>query len=257
MLEDNVDIVREVSRDPRAVSYVGLGWVSASIRAVPVAEKSGDTPVSAAFESVRSGKYPLYRPLLMYVAGTPEPGAADFIRYVLSPEGGAIMVRNGFIPPDTTAALPAVLAAVPPRAPAAAPAPAAVAAAPAAAAPAAAPAAPPARTREIVRVTFAFGSTTPDASAAEALGNVAKKLSSGGWSASISGHADSKGRPDVNQKVALARAHAVANALLRRGVPPKSLRVEAAGSDAPVATNQSDEGRAQNRRVDIELIPSP
>jgi phosphate binding protein len=260
LLEDNVDIVREVSKDPRAVSYVGLGWVNPSLRAVPIAEKTGDAPVPAAFESVRSGKYPLYRPLLMYVAGTPKPAPADFIRYVLSAEGAAIMTRNGFIPPDSSASLPAVLAAVPARAPAVVLAPAAAGAAPAAgpvaAAPAPAAVAPPARTREVVRIPFGFASTTIDAAAARLLADVAKKLTEGGWSASISGHADAKGKPESNQRIALARAHAVANALLKSGAPPKALRVEAAGSDAPVASNQSDEGRAKNRRVDVELIPA-
>lgn len=262
--EDNVEIVREVSQDPRAVSYVGLGWVKGGIRAVPVAEKTGDAPVPASSESVRSGKYPLYRPLLMYVSGTPKPAVADFVRYVLSAEGASIMSRNGFIPPDAPT-LPAVVAAVPPRAPAQsapaapaplAPAPAASAAAPAPAAAPAATAAPPAKAREVVRVSFAFGSTTLDGSSGPALDDVARRLSAGGWAANISGHADAKGKPDVNEKVALARAHAVANALLKRGAPPKALRVEAAGADAPVATNSSDEGRARNRRVDIELVPT-
>lgn len=266
LLEDNADIVREVSKDPRAVSYVGLGWVSPSLRAVPIAERTGDAPVPAAFESVRSGKYPLYRPLLLYVAGTPKPASADFIRYVLSTEGAAIMTRNGFIPPDSSTSLPAVLAAVPARAPTVAPAPQAAAAslapvsvplaAPAAAAPAPAAVAPPARSREIVRVTFGFGSTAIDAQAAGLLDDVARKLSAGGWSASISGHADAKGNPVANERISLARAHAVANALLKRGAPPKSLRVESAGSEAPVASNESDEGRAKNRRVDVELIPA-
>ncbi|HYN41555.1 MAG TPA: phosphate ABC transporter substrate-binding/OmpA family protein [Thermoanaerobaculia bacterium] len=268
LLEDNADIVREVSKDPRAVSYVGLGWVSPSLRAVPIAEKTGSAPVPAAFESVRSGKYPLYRPLLVYVAGTPRPASADFIRYVLSAEGAAIMTRNGFIPPDSSSSLPAVLASVPPRAPAAVPAPAIAAAAPpapssaasapatAAVAPAPAAVAPPAKTREVVRVPFGFGSTTIGPSAARLLDDVSKKLSEGGWNASISGHADARGKPEVNERVALARAHAVANALLKRGVPPKTLRVEAAGAEAPVASNESDEGRAKNRRVDVELIPA-
>ncbi len=73
---------------------------------------------------------------------------------------------------------------------------------------------------------------------------------------SITGHADAKRNPEANQKVALARAHSVAGELLKRGAPATALRVEASGSDSPVASNQSAEGRAKNRRVDIELIPT-
>ena len=270
LMEENGEILRAVASDPRAISYVGLGWVDPTVRALLVAPRGGDPGVAPSGETVRTGRYPLYRPLLMYVPPTPRPAVADFLRFVLSKDGSGVMARNGFIPADPSAPLPAFLASSSPRPPADAPtslqpsvsqassplsgqASGAPTSGGAAASSTAAPA-PPARRREVVRITFAFGATALPADSAQPLDEVAKRLQQGGTVALITGHADANGKPEVNQKVALARAHAVANGLLRKGAPPASLRAEASGSDAPLASNQSTEGRSRNRRVDIELV---
>ena len=53
--------------------------------------------------------------------------------------------------------------------------------------------------------------------------------------------------------MASARAQAVYRELRRLGVPAGAMTVEGAGSDKPVASNESDAGRASNRRVDVVI----
>ena len=265
LVEENGEIVRLVASDPRAVSYVGLGWVEKTIRAVPVSAKTGDPAVVPSPDTVRTGKFPLYRPLLMYVPASPRPTVADFLRFVVSKDGATVMAKNGFIPADPSTPLPAFLlvAATAPPSLATSPEPRAAQAGPGR--PAASPetnplassaASPvPTRQREIIRVVFPFGAASLSSEAGRVLDEVTARLKQGNLAAIISGHADARGNAVVNQRIALARAHAVGTGLLHRGAPPASLRVDAQGADAPVASNGSADGRARNRRVDIELVP--
>ena len=71
----------------------------------------------------------------------------------------------------------------------------------------------------------------------------------------ITGHADAKGTVEANRAVALARARAVFERLVTRGVAADLLKIESSGAEAPVASNETPAGRAANRRVDIELVP--
>jgi len=70
----------------------------------------------------------------------------------------------------------------------------------------------------------------------------------------IEGHTDASGTAYANMKLAERRAVAVRDELVRLGLPRTQLVVEALGSTQPVATNSTEEGRAQNRRVEIELV---
>ena len=70
----------------------------------------------------------------------------------------------------------------------------------------------------------------------------------------ISGHTDSVGKKAYNQKLSDRRAHAVADYLVNAGVPASSIKsVEGYGASNPVADNKTKEGRAQNRRVEIQI----
>ncbi len=70
----------------------------------------------------------------------------------------------------------------------------------------------------------------------------------------IAGYTDNTGRRGVNNAISEQRAKAVANYLLEKGVPENKVRVTWYGMLYPVATNDTEEGRTQNRRVVIELI---
>lgn len=73
----------------------------------------------------------------------------------------------------------------------------------------------------------------------------------------ICGHTDNTGTLEVNQRISLQRAQSVANYLTECGLPYASLRsVKGYDYQYPVADNSTETGRAQNRRVEIYLLPS-
>lgn len=67
----------------------------------------------------------------------------------------------------------------------------------------------------------------------------------------ITGHTDNKGDADLNEKLGLKRAEIVKNALIKRGAPEEQIRVISMGESKPIASNNTQEGRQQNRRVEI------
>lgn len=67
----------------------------------------------------------------------------------------------------------------------------------------------------------------------------------------IEGHADSRGSDNYNVSLSTARANAVKLALIDRGVEPGRLDVNGLGEHYPVASNETDAGQQQNRRVEI------
>lgn len=71
----------------------------------------------------------------------------------------------------------------------------------------------------------------------------------------VSGHTDSQGSDMYNQDLSQKRAISVADVLVQNGVMPQRLIPRGFGEIHPVATNASPAGRAQNRRVEIQIIP--
>jgi outer membrane protein OmpA-like peptidoglycan-associated protein len=71
----------------------------------------------------------------------------------------------------------------------------------------------------------------------------------------IVGHADSDGADDYNLNLSRQRASSVAQALVNRNVLADRLYVDGRGESAPIASNATAEGKAQNRRVEILIRP--
>lgn len=71
----------------------------------------------------------------------------------------------------------------------------------------------------------------------------------------VTGHTDSEGSKEINDKLSLARAKSVAAYLIARGPDGRRFLVRGIGSREPIATNKTAAGRAQNRRVTIKLTP--
>ncbi|MDD0967317.1 MULTISPECIES: OmpA family protein [Pseudomonas] len=69
----------------------------------------------------------------------------------------------------------------------------------------------------------------------------------------VIGHTDSKGSDAYNQALSERRASSVAEYLLSQGLAPSKLTSEGRGESEPVADNNTDEGRAQNRRVELHI----
>ena len=74
-----------------------------------------------------------------------------------------------------------------------------------------------------------------------------------GMEVTIVGHTDSTGNDAINNPLSLARANSVRDYLAGRGVPARAIRAEGRGSREPIASNATEAGRAQNRRVEIYL----
>jgi outer membrane protein OmpA-like peptidoglycan-associated protein len=70
----------------------------------------------------------------------------------------------------------------------------------------------------------------------------------------IGGHTDSTGPRDLNIRLSHARARSVRNYLLARGIPPGRLSARGYGPDRPLDDNETDDGRARNRRVEFIVV---
>ncbi len=71
----------------------------------------------------------------------------------------------------------------------------------------------------------------------------------------IDGHTDSDGPDDYNLELSTQRARSVADYLATQQVNPQRLQVRGIGEREPIASNRTQRGKAQNRRVEIKIVP--
>lgn len=71
----------------------------------------------------------------------------------------------------------------------------------------------------------------------------------------VAGHTDNTGRPDYNLKLSERRADAVRFALADRGVAASRVTTMGFGAENPVASNTTPDGRTENRRVELHIVP--
>jgi len=90
----NGAVKQRVQATPAAIGYAGLGFVDASVRALPI---NGIAPDA---QTVSSGKYPIARPLFMFTNGHPELGTPlhEFVTLFLTPKGQELVEDVGFVP---------------------------------------------------------------------------------------------------------------------------------------------------------------
>jgi outer membrane protein OmpA-like peptidoglycan-associated protein len=67
----------------------------------------------------------------------------------------------------------------------------------------------------------------------------------------VSGHTDNKGSDEQNRKLSELRARAVADYLISKKIDPVRIRYKGYGSDKPISSNDTEDGRKQNRRVEL------
>ena len=73
----------------------------------------------------------------------------------------------------------------------------------------------------------------------------------------VVGHTDSTGNDAINNPLSYNRANAVSSFLAQHGVATQRMTVLGQGSRQPIADNNTEAGRAQNRRVEILINPNP
>lgn len=105
-------------------------------------------------------------------------------------------------------------------------------------------------------VTFDFGKADLKPQFYPALNNVASTLREYNQTiVEVSGHTDSVGSDAANQTLSERRAASVGNYLSGQGVQRERLELVGFGESRPVASNDTDSGRALNRRVEIRVVP--
>jgi phosphate transport system substrate-binding protein len=98
----SASVVQGVTVDRYAIGYSGIGYATAGVRAVPLAEKEGGQCVEATADNAYAGTFPLARFLYVYVNKAPgkpmDPLTREFIKLVMSKEGQEVVIKDGYFP---------------------------------------------------------------------------------------------------------------------------------------------------------------
>jgi outer membrane protein OmpA-like peptidoglycan-associated protein len=104
------------------------------------------------------------------------------------------------------------------------------------------------------QIEFASGSAAIETRSAPLLDELARGARSCPGLIRIEGHTDIIGRTAFNRSLSDARAAAVRDALIARGVPAERLRAQGLAATRPVADNHTEDGRARNRRIEFHAV---
>jgi phosphate transport system substrate-binding protein len=98
----SASVVQGVTVDRYGIGYSGIGYATAGVRAVPIAEKEGAACVEATADNSYSGTYPLARFLYVYINKPPgkslDPLTHEFVKLMVSKEGQEVVVKDGYFP---------------------------------------------------------------------------------------------------------------------------------------------------------------
>jgi phosphate transport system substrate-binding protein len=92
------DVVELVARTPGAIGYSGLGYATPAVKIVKVAKKKGDPGVVPSIPTVHDKSYPISRPMFMYTPGDPPAHVKQYIDWIVSDAGQAIVKQTGYVP---------------------------------------------------------------------------------------------------------------------------------------------------------------
>lgn len=91
-------IVQSVSQTKGAIGYVGLAYIEKTVKPLKVSYDKGKTFVTPTVENAKNKTYPITRPLYVYYLKSAEPKVGAFVKYMLSAEGQAIVLKEGYVP---------------------------------------------------------------------------------------------------------------------------------------------------------------
>ena len=93
-------IIQSVSTDKLAIGYVGLGYALAAkdkVKIVAVKADDNSTAVMPSDQTVKTGQYPIARPLFLYLNGEPQGAVKKFMDFCLSAAGQAVVTDTGYV----------------------------------------------------------------------------------------------------------------------------------------------------------------
>ncbi|GAB1402657.1 phosphate ABC transporter substrate-binding protein [Elusimicrobiota bacterium] len=91
-------IFDEIYQNPNALGYVGMGFINDKVKALSISNWGSNVFIYPSLENVKSGMYPISRPLYLYTDGEPKNMVKDFIEFTLSQRGQQIVAETDFVP---------------------------------------------------------------------------------------------------------------------------------------------------------------
>ena len=92
------DVVALVSKTPGAIGYSGMGYATSDVKMLKICKKKGEPGVAPTVQNAVSGAYPITRPLHIYTLGEPEGVIAEYLDWIMSAEGQAVVSELGYVP---------------------------------------------------------------------------------------------------------------------------------------------------------------
>ncbi len=97
MLETNSNgaVKQSVAQTPGAIGYVSIGYLDDTVKGLDLAVNG--TPIQPTIANVKSGQYPISRPLIMITQGAPQGLTKSYLDFILSPAGQKIVADEGYV----------------------------------------------------------------------------------------------------------------------------------------------------------------
>jgi phosphate transport system substrate-binding protein len=230
--EDSNALSTAVSSDPNGIGFIGLPFVH-DAKAIAVSDKGTHGLVPNRL-TVATEDYSLSRRLYFYTPSIPRNKFTRlFVEFTLSKQGQNLVAANGFVAQSVTPEAQAVSNTAPEEY--------------------------QVLTQKAERLPLDFrfenGAAATDNKAKADLDRVVSLIADGGGAKDkvmLFGFADGVGSPETNKALSLNRAKLIENELAERGIQPMVVR--GFGSSLPVASNDTEEGREKNRRVEIWMM---
>ncbi len=98
LLPSSEGIIAEVSANPNAIGYDGLGYITDEVKVLAIAKDADSDYVYPSLDSVNNNLYAVSRNLYIYSNGTPAPYVQEYLDWIMGSEGQKIVADLGFIP---------------------------------------------------------------------------------------------------------------------------------------------------------------
>ncbi len=98
LLPSSEGIIAEVSTNPNAIGYDGLGYITPQVKTLAIAKKEGEAYVLPSVETVNNKTYAVSRDLYMYTPADSSAAVKSYLAWIMGSEAQAIVNQLGFVP---------------------------------------------------------------------------------------------------------------------------------------------------------------